>query len=59
MTFYIVAFIVPFIAALQRYSVAYGYEGKSKQEAFKSARMTFTGLSFIVAIFVLLHFLHR
>lgn len=51
---YIALIILPFIASLQRYAVSYGYEGKTKQEAFKSAKGIFIFFCFVSAIVLML-----
>ena len=54
--FLIAAVALPFIAGLQRYSVAYGYAGNSKREAFKSAKGVFLIACLISLLFILWHF---
>lgn len=50
MTYYLVCAALPFIAALQRYAVAYGYEGVSKNEAWLSAKGTFIMMVIIAVV---------
>ena len=40
---------LPIVGALQRYAVAYGYQGLSRQEALRSAEMAFLALAFVSA----------
>jgi hypothetical protein len=55
MLFYICSIAAPSIASLQRYAVAYGYEGRSKKEALQSARGVFVIVALIVAVNAAIH----
>lgn len=46
LAFYLACVAFPFVAALQRYAVAYGYEGVTEEEAKHSA----TGVLMIASI---------
>lgn len=50
--FYVAACLVPFIGALQRYAVAYGYEGKSKATARDEAWRVWVILVIACCLFV-------
>ena len=59
MFFYISLIILPFVAALQRYAKAYGYDGLSKQEAFHSAKGAFIVMTIIEVIIISLIMIMR
>lgn len=48
---------LPLVGALQRYAVAYGYQGLSKREAFHSAEMAFMALALVSAFVALVRVL--
>lgn len=54
--YWIAAIALPFVASLQRYAVAYGYEGVGRAEAFKSARCVFGIAATISGLLVLAKF---
>jgi hypothetical protein len=53
--FYTCLVAVPVIAALQRFSVAYGYEGITRAAARRQARNVFVMLAMICAIAGVVH----
>lgn len=44
---------LPFVGALQRYAVSYGYQGLSKAQSFRNAEMVFLMLGTISAFIAL------
>lgn len=48
-----IPYAVPFIAALQRYAVAYGYEGKTRLQSWHEAKGVFVLLGLIVVAIML------
>lgn len=51
--FYTIVIIFPLIAGLQRYAVAYGYDGQTKAQAWNSARIASAVVAFIMVILVI------
>lgn len=54
--YWIAAIALPFVASLQRYAVAYGYEGVSRSDALKSARCVFAIAAIVSGLLIIAKF---